>query len=148
MSEPYFNEWVPPADISDIFFKKKCHVTDICKALLISRETFYKHLRTNAELKSTFDKVREDLSNEWLDQSEKVIWYVMSLAEARPGLALKAATYITDKRGKSRGWEGPASESEHAPKLDALFDRLAKQQDDYSARKMAETSSNADSKSQ
>jgi hypothetical protein len=147
MAEPYFNEWVPPSDISDIFFKKRCCITDIAKALNIHRDTLYEHLKKNPELKATFDKVREDLNNEWMDQSEKVIWYVMSLAEARPGLALKAATYITDKRGKSRGWEGPASESEHAPKLDELFDRLAKQQDDYSARKTAETSSNAESKS-
>ncbi len=147
MPEPYFNEWVPPSDISDIFFKKKCCITDIARALNIHRDTLYEHFKKNPELKSKFDKVREDLDNEWMDQTEKIFWYTLSLVESRPTLAFNAAKYIADKRGKSRGWEGPIGESEHASKLDDLFDRLAKQQDAYSARKMAETSSSAESKS-
>lgn len=143
----HFQEWVPPTDIYDIIFKKKCCISDIARALNISRETFYRHLRNNHELKAIFDKVREELDTEWLDQAEKVIWYTMALAESRPGLAFKAATYITDKRGKSRGWEGSSQESDHAPKLDELFEGYSKLQKSYSARKQADISNNEESKS-
>lgn len=99
--------WVPPSDISDIFFKYKCNVTDCAKALNISRETLYKHFKENTQLKAKFDNVQTELQNEWLDQAEKVVWYSLALAKDSPQHALKAATYILDRKGKERGWVAP-----------------------------------------
>ena len=147
MTAPHPLEWIPPPDIEDIFFRYKCNITDSAKAMGVSRSCLNDHLKTNPEVKAAFEKVEQSLDREWVDVAEKNVWYALALAKERPGHALKAAMYVLDKRGKARGWEGATTESEHAPKLDELFNRLAKQQDDYSARKMAETKSNAESKS-
>ncbi len=147
MTAPHPLEWIPPLDIEDTFFKYKCNVTDCAKALNISRACLNKHLKENLELKALLDKVEQSLEREWIDVAEKNVWYAMALAKERPGHALKAAMYVLDKRGKTRGWEGATSDNEHGPKLDDLFAKLAKQQDAHSERRMAETSSNAESKS-
>jgi len=103
MAEP----WIPPTDISDIFFKYKCSITDCAKALNISRETLYSHFKSNPELKAKLEEVRESLQTEWLDQAEKVVWYSLALGKDNPQHALKAATYILDRKGGDRGWRPP-----------------------------------------
>lgn len=147
MATPHPLEWIPPEDIADVFFKYKCNITDSAKALSISRACLNDHLKTNPKVKEAFEKVEQSLEREWVDVAEKNVWYALALAKERPGHALKAAMYVLDKRGKSRGWEGATGESEHAPKLDELFARIAKQQAAHSERKMAETNINAESKS-
>lgn len=106
-------EWVPPPYISDIFFKYKCIKVDIARALNIHRQTLYHHLKTNPELKALFDEVERSLDNEWIDQSERVIWQLLAQAKDRPNQALKAAMYVLDHKGKHRNW-GPQPEDKSA----------------------------------
>ena len=91
--------WVPPSDISDIFFKYRCNRTDIARHLNISRDTLFEHLRNNPELKAKWDDVKESLPSEWVDQAEKILWYSLSIAKDEPALANKTAMYILDRRG-------------------------------------------------
>jgi hypothetical protein len=140
--------WIPPPDVSDVFFKYKCCITDIARALNIHRDTFYVHLKSDPELKKKFDDVQQSLANEWLDQAEKNVWYSLALGKDKPGHGLKAAMYVLDKRGKDRGWgESTNNQEAFAPRLDATFNWFEEQQAAYSARKMAETSNMNESKS-
>ena len=99
--------WFPPHDISDIFYKYKCNISDIAKHLSISRNCLYQNLKQNPELKAKLEEVRESLQTEWLDQAEKVVWYSLALGKENPQHALKAATYILDRKGGDRGWRPP-----------------------------------------
>ncbi len=99
--------WTPPSDILDIFFKFKCNITDCAKALNIGRSTLYYYLENNKDLKAKLEEVRESLQTEWLDQAEKVVWYSLALGKDNPQHALKAATYILDRKGGDRGWRPP-----------------------------------------
>lgn len=115
----------------------------------IHRDTLYEAFKSKPELKKIFDEVRNQIETEWMDQSEKVLWYSLALAESKPSIALKAAMYIADKRGKSRGWEGENTQAEDKEKLDSVFSywKWRQGKDGYFDRNMDEMSSNAESKS-
>src|SRR5512135_41952 len=149
-TEKGFNSWVPPDDIDDVFFKYKCNITDCSKALNISRNCLYEHLKSNPELKSKFDKVEGSLEREWVDVAEKNVWYALALAKERPGHALKAAMYVLDKRGHKRGWGAELAATANQEKiLDdfAEFIAMKRQELQSSDLSISETISNADSRS-
>ncbi len=146
----HFNAWIPPNDVTDIFFKFRCNITDCSKALNIHRDTFYSQLKKNPEFKAKFEEVEASLDREWLDQSEKSVWYALSLAKDRPGHSLKAAMYVLDKRGHKRGWGTEQAANNDQEKLLgewASFIAQKRGESQSSDLNISEMSNNAESRS-
>lgn len=142
-------EWVPPADIADIFFKYRCRISDISKACNISRETFYQQLKRDPEFKALFESVESQMDRQWVEDAEKTLWYVNTLADKRPSVALNAAQYILNRKGKIKGWgegEGTVS-SQFEAQMSKYMQQLRISQG-LPALNTAETSINAEAKSQ
>lgn len=142
-------EWIPPHDVEDIFFKYRCRISDIAKACNISRNTFYQKLNRDPEFKALFESVEAQMDRQWVEDAEKTLWYVNTLADKRPSVALNAAQYILNRKGKIKGWgEGDGTVS---PQFEAQMSRYMEQLRNNQcmpALNNSETSINADDKSQ
>jgi hypothetical protein len=91
-------------DILNAIKKRKGVVANIAKELHVSRQTIYKIINQNPDLKQAVDDERHHYEEEILDMAEHTIFHGLSLCEEDYDKAIKAAYFTLNTRGQSRGW--------------------------------------------
>jgi len=94
-------------DLESALRKTRGILSQASKSLGIGRTALYRHIDKFPELRELIDELREDFECEILDDSEGVLKHALSVKETDLGNSLKAAFYILNNKGRSRGYTPP-----------------------------------------
>lgn len=92
------------SDIEEIAFRFDGNVSAIARHYGVKRNTVYEYFKRHPEGKLIIDRVREYTDDDFLDMAEFVYKYHLTNYKTNPGLALRAAEKVIDKKGHKRGW--------------------------------------------
>lgn len=99
---------INPSEIAEAIKKYRGVVSRIHPALGMSHDTFYKLLKKHPSLKEALDEARETHTLELVDGAENAL--VKALSQDDMSIALKAAMYVLNNKGRDRGYNHPNAE--------------------------------------
>jgi hypothetical protein len=114
-------------DVCDALTKHKGVVARAAKELSIARYSLYRLIKEDPDLYNLLWDLRSDTEEQFLDVAESIIMRSMSDYEKRPSNSLRAAMYVTNSIGKSRGWNKVTTEGTDNKQLDEKFDAYMNQ---------------------
>lgn len=92
------------ADVVDALRRTNGNITEVSKYYSVSRESFYQYIYKHPEIKPIIDELRSIKDESLLDAAEGVIAFCLNQREKQPKIAIDAAKYVLDNKGRRRDW--------------------------------------------
>jgi hypothetical protein len=143
------NHKLTELDISDALQQNRGVISQAAIELGISRQHLNVLMRQYPAVMEQLPKWRNNFEENLLDSAEATVQYCMNMRKEKTAIALRAATYVLDKRGEARGWLPTQSpvDPKSTEKLDDVL-ALLKQVQDASDAKIAESNNMSETKSE
>ena len=96
-------------DVCDALERSHGIVSKAAKILSVGRDTIYRRIREDKELKEYLDSLRLTADDDLLDDSFIALRYNLNNYKKYPRIALDAAKFVIEKIGHKRSWDNNKS---------------------------------------
>ena len=151
MGTPGVKSNITKHDIVDALKRNHGVISQAAVELGITRQGLNQIMRGYPDIMEQLPLFRANFEEHLLDTAEATVQYCMNLRKEKTAVALRAATYVLDKRGAGRGWEQAQEivDAKTEGKFDELIEAIEKHQLlPSSEAKTAESNINSETKSE